>query len=197
MEHIVVYIHGQGGNPEEAQHYKPLFPDSDVLGLKYAAQTPWEAAEEFPTLLEALCGRHSSVTLIANSIGAFFAMNALEEKRIEKAYFISPVVNMEKLITDMMMWSNVSEEELREKEVIETSFGQTLSWAYLSYVRAHPIRWTVPTCILYGGKDHLTSLETISQFARQSGAKLTVMEEGEHWFHTPEQMRFLDEWFSS
>ena len=23
---------------------------------------------------------------------------------------------------------------------------------------------------------------------------LTVMEGGEHWFHTEEQMRFLDEW---
>jgi len=26
------------------------------------------------------------------------------------------------------------------------------------------------------------------------GAELTVMEEGEHWFHTDEQMRFLDNW---
>jgi len=25
-------------------------------------------------------------------------------------------------------------------------------------------------------------------------AELTVMEEGEHWFHTDEQMRFLDNW---
>jgi len=26
------------------------------------------------------------------------------------------------------------------------------------------------------------------------GAELTVMEEGKHWFHTDEQMRFLDNW---
>ena len=40
----------------------------------------------------------------------------------------------------------------------------------------------------------MTSLETISAFARRLGAELTVMPEGEHWFHTPEQMRFLDAW---
>ena len=28
----------------------------------------------------------------------------------------------------------------------------------------------------------------------KGGAELTVMPEGEHWFHTPEQMRFLDAW---
>ena len=27
-----------------------------------------------------------------------------------------------------------------------------------------------------------------------TGAELTVMPGGEHWFHTEEQMRFLDEW---
>ena len=28
----------------------------------------------------------------------------------------------------------------------------------------------------------------------QTGADVTVMKNGEHWFHTEEQMRFLDEW---
>lgn len=52
----------------------------------------------------------------------------------------------------------------------------------------------IPTHILYGGKDQLTSYETISDFANQTKATITVMENGEHWFHTEEQMRFLDNW---
>ena len=40
----------------------------------------------------------------------------------------------------------------------------------------------------------LTSLETVRAFAEQHDAVLTVMENGEHWFHTAEQMRFLDDW---
>lgn len=46
-------------------------------------------------------------------------------------------------------------------------------------------------------RDNLTSLETISDFANKYGATLTVMESGEHWFHTEEQMRFLDAWIRS
>ena len=42
--------------------------------------------------------------------------------------------------------------------------------------------------------DSLTSYETISAFAAAHGASLTVMDGGEHWFHTAEQMCFVDEW---
>lgn len=68
---------------------------------------------------------------------------------------------------DMMMWANVTEEELRIKKEIPTEFGE---------------------------KDNLTSIETISEFAERIGASLTVMKDGEHWFHTEEQMEFLDDW---
>ena len=104
------------------------------------------------------------------------------------------IVDMEKLIRDMMTLANVTVEELHARGEIETAFGETLSWSYLRYVREHPIRWTVPTHILYGAKDHLCSLETVSRFVGQTHASLTVMAEGEHWFHTAEQMRFLDAW---
>lgn len=61
---------------------------------------------------------------------------------------------------------------------------------------AHPIAWRVPTRILYGAHDNLTSAETIRDFAQKTGAELTVMPNGEHWFHTEEQMRFLDRWIA-
>ena len=154
----------------------------------------WEAEEEFPRLFNDLCGTCESVTVIANSIGAFFTMSALVNKKIERAYFISPVVDMEKLIRNMMQWANVTEDDLQKQKEIPTSFGETLSWAYLCYVREHPVTWTVPTHILYGEKDNLTSYETIAEFADRIGATLTVMENGEHWFHTKEQMDFLSDW---
>ena len=88
----------------------------------------------------------------------------------------------------------MTEPELAEKGEIATPFGETLSWRYLCYVREHPISWRVPTRILYGEKDNLTSMETLSAFAARHGAELTVMPGGEHWFHTAEQMAFLDGW---
>ena len=197
MRRFVIYVHGKGGCAEEAKHYQPLFPDSDVIGFDYHAQTPWEAKEEFPRFFDLHSEGYDSVILIANSIGAFFSMNALGEKNISQAMFISPIVNMEQLIANMMMRSHVTENELEIKKEIPTEFGETLSWEYLCYARKHPIKWSVPTCILYGGKDHLTSRQTVSGFADQIGAKLTVMKDGEHWFHTEAQMKVLDQWISS
>ena len=194
MKKLVIYVHGKGGTAEEAKHYKPLFPESDVIGFNYESQNPWEAKSEFSDFYDLNSKGYDSVILVANSIGAFFSMNALAEKMISKALFISPIVNMERLITNMMIWSNVTEKELCSKKEISTDFGETLSWEYLCYVRKHPIKWNTPTCILYGANDNLTSRETISEFAEQTGAVLTVMNDGEHWFHTDKQMEFLDDW---
>ena len=197
MKLLVLYIHGKGGGKEEANHYIPLFTDSDVIGLDYKATNPWEAKEEFPLLFDKYSKNYDSVVVVANSIGAYFVMHALEEKNISKAFFISPLVNMERLILDMMMWANVTENELYERKNINTSFGETLSWDYLTYVRKHPLKWNIPTHILYGEKDHLTSLETISNFSKEINATLTIMKNGEHYFHLEDQMRFLDEWILS
>ena len=197
MKNIVIYVHGKGGSAEEAGHYKPLFPQSEVIGFDYHAQTPWEAKAEFPQFFAQQRKRCDRLELIANSIGAFFSMSSLDESLVDRAYFISPVVDMEKLIGGMMTWAGVTEQALAEKLEIPTSFGETLSWNYLCYVREHPISWPVPTRILYGQHDSLTAPETIAAFAKQTGAELTVMPGGEHWFHTEKQMQFLDRWITA
>ena len=194
MKHLVVYVHGKGGSADEAEHYRPLFDGCEVVGFDYRAKTPWDAREEFPRFFEQQRTACDSLTLIANSIGAFFSMTALNSKHVDRALFISPVVDMEQQIADMMARANVTEDELRAKKEIPIGFGETLSWDWLCDVREHPLLWTVPTRILYGGRDFLTSPETMSAFAARINAKLTIMPGGEHWFHTPEQMRFLDKW---
>lgn len=194
MKNITVYIHGQGGNAAEAEHYKPLFKESDVVGFDYASRTPWEAKNEFPKYFEAITADFDKVTLIANSIGAFFAMSSLQTAKFDRALLISPIVDLEKLICDMMGWAGVTESELRSRREIPTDFGETLSWEYLCYVRNNPIKWDVRTDILYGEHDNMTSFETVTAFADKTGASLTVMKDGEHWFHTPEQLEFLDNW---
>ena len=194
MKDAILYIHGKGGSAAECEHYRPLFPDCEVFGLDYQTFTPWETGAEIRAAAEKLRSKYKSIVLIANSIGAYFSMSAGIDGLISKAWFISPIVDMEKLICDMMAWANVTEKELQSKGVIHTGFGEDLTWAYLCYVRDHPVDWTVPTQILYGSRDELTTPETIRSCAEKHNARLTVMESGEHWFHTEEQMRFLDEW---
>ena len=196
MKRTAVYIHGKGGNAAEADHYRQLFPSWSVVGIDYKNSVPWKAGQEIKEEISKLKADSDKEILIADIIGAFFAMNANIEREISHAYFISPIVDMEKLITDMMGMACITEAELKEKGIIRTDFGEDLSWEYLCYVRENSLRWNVPTDILYGSEDCLTSFETIKAFAQNHQANLTVLNGGEHWFHTETQMQFLDKWIT-
>ena len=194
MKNAVIYIHGKYGTAEEGEYYKKFFKEADVIGFEYTSEYPWDFQKEFSNFIENIYTKYKKISIIANSIGAYFTMLSLTNKNIEKAFFISPIVDMEKLITDMMFLENITEKELYKKKKIKTSFGETLSWDYLTFVRKNPIEWNVPTYILYGEKDNLTSYEMILNFTNKSKANLTIMRDGEHWFHTDEQMEFLNNW---
>lgn len=197
MTKAILYVHGKGGSCKEAELYKKNCIGYELQGVDYEVDFPWIVEGKIKTAYEILHKNYDHVYIIANSIGAYFSMNTLKNCEIEKALFISPIVDMEHLILDMMTWANVTEQELCKQGEIETAFGETLSWKYLSYVRTHPIIWSVPTEILYAGNDHLTSRQTIEKFAMEHNANLTIMANGEHWFHTEEQLVFLDAWMQA
>ncbi len=190
----LLYIHGKFGSADEAEHYKPLFPNYEMIGLDYQTFTPWETGQEIHTAVLKISKQHKNIILTANSIGAYFALNADIDTYITKAFFISPILDMEQLILNMMSQANVTENELRRAGIIQTAFGEELSWEYLSYIREHHISWNVPTEILYGSEDNIVSVDTAEAFVKKHNASLTVMNGGEHWFHTKEQMDFLDKW---
>ena len=197
MKNVVIYIHGKYGTVEEAEYYKKFFNEADIIGFEYTSEYPWDFQKEFSNFIDNIYIKYKKISIIANSIGAYFTMLSLTNKNIEKAFFISPIVDMEKLITDMMFLENITEEELYKKKKIKTSFGETVSWDYLTFARKNPIEWNIPTYILYGENDDLTSYETILNFTNKSKANLTIMKGGEHWFHTDEQMEFLDNWIKN
>ncbi|MFR6695168.1 MAG: hypothetical protein ACLUS6_14875 [Dysosmobacter sp.] len=72
MKRLIVYVHGKGGSAQEAEHYKSLFPKDEVIGFDYRSQTPWQAKKEFFAFFTEQRGRCEHLTLVANSIGAFF-----------------------------------------------------------------------------------------------------------------------------
>lgn len=196
MKNVVIYIHGKGGNSKEVEYYKKFFNDEyKIIGFDYKSEFPRDAKIEFSIFFDTITRNYDDIYLIANSLGAYYSMLSLSDKKIKKAMFISPIVDMEKLILNMMNLTNVSEEELYNKKEIATYFGETLSWEYLSYVRDNPLVWNVPTDILYAENDNITSLETMTNFVDKTNSRLTIMKNGVHYFHTEEQMNFLDNWF--
>ena len=79
----VTYIHGKGGTAREAEHYKPLFPLCDVIGIDYKGSTPWETGREINKAITELKVKYNRIILIANSIGAYFSMNADKGEKYE------------------------------------------------------------------------------------------------------------------
>lgn len=133
------------------------------------------------------------LSLFGCSIGAYFGMLACQNKPIEQCLFLSPIVDMQQLIENMLFWSGLTPVDLQRDKIIKTPI-KTLEWNYYNYVVKHPINWTAPTKILYGGKDNLTSRTTIEKFLKTSNSSMTVFEDGEHFFHTLEQLEVYQDW---
>lgn len=204
---VWLYIHGKCGCKEEAQPFaeaacprgwQVLSIDLPGHGERTGpapAFVPWDVVPELKQLLSYAQARWTHIALRCTSLGAWFSMLAAGGVRLDHALFVSPVLDMERLIRDMMGWAGVSAGQLEQEGEIPTEFGETLSWRYLQYAMSHPIRrWDTPTSILYGGGDHLTSRETVQSFQTRFGCELSVLEGGGHWLHTPEQLAALRSW---
>jgi len=138
------------------------------------------------------------VSLFACSMGAYFSLLTYRDIGLKTALFLSPVVDMERIIRNMMMWFQVSPERLEKEGTIDTPVGQKLYWDYFCYVLDHPVnRWDVDTRILYGAQDNLVEFDTISNFIEKFPCTLEIMDEGEHYFHTVDQLHRFRVWLQS
>lgn len=202
-----LYIHGKHGFKEEAKSFAEIvgakgwqvlsidLPEHGERKQEVDTFNPWNVVPELNMILKFMHQHFSTIALRANSIGAWFSMQSFTGLEFEKCLFVSPILDMEKLIQDMMQWAAVSEERLKEESLIPTNFGETLSWKYYEYVKGHPVtKWQCQTHILYADKDNMTNRDTIDSFVDKFQASLTVIENGEHWFHTPEQLEVLKRW---
>lgn len=207
-EHLYIAVHGKHGNKEEAERLAEKAGASGFQTLSFDLPehggrtdkpcTARNCVAELQAIGTYTAERWKKIALFANSIGAYFSLLAYKDTPLEKALFLSPILDMERLIKNMMKWSGVTEEELRTKGEIPTQFGETLSWPYYSYVRENPVAvWTPPTAILYGTADNLTEREVLDAFARRFHCDVTTIENGEHWFHTEEQIACLDSWLDA
>lgn len=204
---IYIYVHGKLGCKEEAESFAQIacakgwqvlsfdLPGHGERKQELDRFVPWCVIPELEEVLQYVSEGRSHTGLFANSIGAWFSLLSFGDKPLEKALFVSPVLDMEELIRNMMQWASVSPELLEEKREIPTTFGETLSWEYYTYAKEHPIKkWDCPTEILYAGKDNMTKRSTVDAFVKRFLCGLTVMEDGEHWFHTKEQLALLEKW---
>ena len=206
-DRVWLFLHGKQGRKEEGLNFAELvcLKDWQVLSIDMPQHgerkdgleqlVPWPVVPELEAVMNYARSHWSQMALRAISIGAWYAMQAFWQEPPVRSLFVSPILDMAELIRTMMGWVSVTEADLEARGEIPTAFGETLSWRYWQYALDHPIiRWDSPTAILYGGTDNLTPRSTAEAFAARFHADLTVMEDGEHWFHTPEQLDVLRRW---
>lgn len=206
-EKVYLFVHGKLGYKEEAKDFAEIvgkmgwqvlsidLPEHGERKDEKDSFYPWQVVPQLTSVMEYIKEHWNQVALRANSIGAWFSMLSFANIKFEQCLFVSPILDMEHLIKNMMQWASVSEKRLFKEKEIKTEFGETLSWKYLSYANEHPITmWNSKTAILYGSKDNLTERTVIDKFVETYHCNLLVMEGGEHWFHTPEQLMVLQQW---
>ena len=205
-ERAFLFVHGQSGCKEEAERFARIAQPAgwQVLAVDLPEHgerrdgthlVPWEAVPELQTVFAQMKKKWRRTALYAISIGAWMSMLALKGEAPEKCLLVSPVADMTALIESMMQWAGVTEERLRREGEIPTNFGQTLSWKYLCWARENPAGAPCREMrVLYGENDHLVPRGVIEKFAAENRCALTVMQGGEHWFHTEEELAFLQQW---
>lgn len=201
-----LFIHGQGGSKDEAGRFAELavpygyqvlgidLPEHGVRhdGTKFL---PWEVVPELERVMKYAKGRWKSISVRAISIGAWFSMLAFKGEKIDKCLFSSPLVDMENMISNLMKLSGVSEERLQKEKEIPTDFGQTLSWRYLCYAREHEVHAYCPdTAVLYATGDELIPKAVIDRFVSDNSCRLQLIDGGEHWLHTPDEIELMNRW---
>lgn len=177
------------------REYAAYIKDSMVAEVN--SFDPWHIVPELTEVMKFAKEHWDRISLFANSIGAWFSMLSFGNERLRNCLFVSPVLDMKRLILKMMSWANISEEQLKKELIISTTFGQTLSWEYWEYASSHPItKWEAPTKILYGENDNLIDRDEVECFSQKFHCGLEVMGNGEHWFHTGKQIEVMQRWIN-
>ena len=83
MKKVILYIHGKGGSYLEAEQYKKNCIGFDMIGIDFNEYLPWIVQNQIQAVYDEVCEKYDSIYVIANSIGAYFAMLAFCDDEIK------------------------------------------------------------------------------------------------------------------
>ena len=85
--------------------------------------------------------------------------------------------------------------QFEESKIIALPNKQTLSYDFYQSI-LNKDTWKTKTYILYGEKDKVVDKNSIFDFLSNHNATLSIMKNGDHYFHTPSQLRFIKKWIT-
>ncbi len=208
-ERVCLCVHGKMGSKEAAEYVAAEAEKKGMQTLSFDLPQHggrvgekdrcdiWNGVRDLTLAADYAFANWSESTLFACSLGAYFSLHAFGDRPFRKALFQSPVVDMEYLVRQMMVWFDVSEARLEREKEIETPVD-LLRWDYYRYILAHPVtRWSVPTAILFGAKDDLQTREIMESFSERHGCALTVSPRSSHPFMEAADGPIVAEWLQN
>ncbi len=206
-ERVYVHVHGKMSRKEYAAQFAAIADEKGWQTLSFDLPEHgerqhdhafrcdvWNAMHDLQTIADYAFARYRTVALFACSLGAYFSMNTYADLPFERCLFQSPIVDMQWLVTHMMLWSGVTEDALRQQGEINTPID-LLRWDYYQYIMQHPVdRWERPTHVLYAARDQLQPMECIRRFVQTHQATLTVAEHSDHPFMEAGDEAIVEQW---
>ena len=205
-DRVLIYIHGQGGRKEEAESFAEIATNYgwQVISVDLpehgerkdkARFVPWEVIPELQKIMKSAKENWKVIGIYACSIGAYFSVQAFQNTKPDICLLVSPVLDMEDMISNMMLQAQVTEEQLKERQEIKTETGVVLSWKYLCWVREHPVKSICKeTNILYGTQDEIIPYKIVKKFSEENNCRLNFVENGHHWLHTDREVAAMRKW---
>lgn len=205
-ETVWLCVHGKMSSKESAEGiaamaqekgYQTISFDLPQHGQRQGEEARcdiWNGIRDLTVVAEYVFSRWRQVNLYACSLGAFFSLHAYGKLPFQKCLFQSPIVDMEYLIRQMMLWFGITEERLEQEQEIDTPIDR-MSWKYWQYVLEHPVsQWEIPTHILFAGRDDLQSRQVMTDFANRFGCRLTISEDSRHPFMDAADLPIVEGW---
>lgn len=156
--------------------------------------TAMAASPEVRAFAQLARGQSTEVGLLASSIGAYFSLCDTPAGTFERAWLVSPLIDLEHYIRGVMAEYSVTYEQLEAETVIDTPRA-VLEWPYLRFVEEHPARLDVPSWAIRGDQDEVVPFSALSRFVDAPGGELVQIEGGPHFLGRPPHLDTVVAWF--
>lgn len=203
---LYIHVHGKMSQKEHAAQfasiaavkgYQTLSFDLPEHGERKSSPDRcdiWNGMRDLKSIADWAFSNYKHVSLFACSLGAYFSLQTYAGLPFEKCLFQSPILDMEYLVRQMMLWFDITEERLEKEREIDNPVDP-LRWDYFQFIRTHPVEnWPIPTTILYGGKDDLQSYTVVDSFCSAHGCSLTVSDKSGHAFMEEGDGTIIQNW---
>ncbi|PKN97627.1 MAG: alpha/beta hydrolase [Chloroflexi bacterium HGW-Chloroflexi-4] len=209
-DRLIIAVHGMLGSKDDfdllaeiagAKGFQVLsfdLPEHGGRKNEGCACNPPNAVKDLMAVMHHAQTLSDRISLYACSLGAWFSLLAYQDTSLEQCLFQSPVVDMPRLIKNMMKAAGVREERLQAEKLIANPYGPPLEWEYYHFAKTHPIdKWGHPTAILMGAEDETSEVDVVKGFAARFNAGLALLEGSRHYLHTENEIAEIRKWLNN